>query len=187
MVIEEIKGITKFGYPQGALGRKGYRPKAVVIHVMEGTIVGSTAHFLNPKVFTSYNYGVGKKGKVVCWVKDENAAWANGKVQKPLWKGLIPNPKIPGQFINPNLYTISIAREGFNYELYTTEQYNSLLWIIKLMVEKWKIPISRQTIIGHYEIDSIGKPLCPGKINLDYLVKELKKLGSGGGEPLSLL
>ncbi len=147
---------------------------------MEGTINGTTAHFRNPSVFTSYNYGVGKNGRIVCWVRDENASWANGRVQRPLWKGIKPDPKKPGSFINPNLYTISIAREGFNRELCTTKQYNSLLWIVKFMVEKWKIPISRNTVIGHYEIDSIGKPLCPGNINLDSLVEELKKPGGGG-------
>ncbi len=187
MLIEKIGGVTKFGYPQGTLGRRGYRPRAIVIHVMEGTVRGTTAHFSNPNVFTSYNYGVGKNGKVYMWVQDENASWANGKVQRPLWRGVIPNPNKPREFINPNLYTISVAREGFNYELCTPEQYDSLKWIVKLMAEKWRIPISRNTIIGHYEIDRIGKPLCPGKLNLDYFVKELKKPRGGGDRALDVM
>ncbi|MBT9165251.1 MAG: N-acetylmuramoyl-L-alanine amidase A [candidate division WS2 bacterium] len=185
MNIEHIPGITKFGYPQGREGRSGLRPTALVIHVMEGTIRGTTSWFMNPRANVSYNYGVGKDGRIVCWVRDENAAWANGKIQKPTWKGLL---KRPNGYINPNLHTISIAREGRNSELCTPRQYQSLLHIARLMIDKYRLPINRNTVIGHYEIDS-RKPLCPGRINLDHFVIELRKNGQKkeeGGELLGL-
>ncbi|MBT9164041.1 MAG: hypothetical protein DDT23_00030 [candidate division WS2 bacterium] len=190
MNIEYIPGITKFGYPQGRMGRGGLRPTALVIHVMEGTINGTTSWFRrpissNPGSKVSYNYGVGKNGRIVCWVRDENAAWANGGIQNPTWRGLL---KTASGYVNPNLYTISIAREGFNGELCTPRQYQSLLYVVRLMVDKYRLPINRNTIIGHYEIDS-RKPLCPGRINLDHFVSELrtKKPTGGGDKPLDVL
>lgn len=185
MNIKYIDGITKYGYPQGKEGRKGLKPTAVCVHVIEGTINSATNWFKNPISTTSYNYGVGKDGSIVCWVKDENASWANGKIQKPTWKGLIKSAS--GGYINPNLHTISISREGYSHNIMLEEQRNSLIWLIRNMLNKYNLQPSRKTVIGHYEIDSVGKPNCPGKLNLDVLVKEILSLPSGGGDkPLEL-
>src|SRR3989344_3627451 len=87
------------------VGRKGYRPEAVVIHIMDGTLPGTDSWFANPTSQVSAHYGIGKSGEVHQYVQENDAAWHAGLVNAPVWKLIRPN-------VNPNLYTIGIELEG---------------------------------------------------------------------------
>jgi hypothetical protein len=52
-------------------GRKGLKPVAIVIHIMEGTLNGTESWFNTPSSQVSSHYGIGKSGEVRQWVKEE--------------------------------------------------------------------------------------------------------------------
>jgi N-acetylmuramoyl-L-alanine amidase len=97
--------ITWIGSKHKNKGRGGFRPEAVVIHVMEGTLVGTDSWFNNPASKVSAHYGVGRDGTIHQYVSETDTAFHAGRRSKPTW-GLIKDG------INPNLYTIGIEHEG---------------------------------------------------------------------------
>lgn len=132
-----------------------HRPIAVVLHLMDGSLLGTDAWFRNPKAQASTHYGIGKKGEIVQWVKEEDTAWANGRIDKPTWK--LINTKV-----SPNNYTISIEHEGRSGHVWTDAQYESDAFLVQLICERWGIPVDADHIILHSEIFS-KKPNCAGK------------------------
>ncbi len=38
---------------------------------------------------------------------------------------------------------------------------NALAGLIRVMAGRWGIPLDREHIIGHFEVNSVGKPNCP--------------------------
>ncbi len=146
------------------VGRKGYRPEAVVIHIMDGTLVGTDSWFANPTSQVSAHYGIGKSGEVHQYVQENDAAWHAGRVDAPVWKLIRPD-------VNPNLYTIGIEHEGKPDEGWTETMKQSSATLIREICQRWHIPIDRDHVVGHFEIFS-KKPNCPAtnKRILDELV-----------------
>jgi N-acetyl-anhydromuramyl-L-alanine amidase AmpD len=149
-------GSPYFGYPDGVHGRNGYKPIAVVLHIAEGSLAGCDAWFNSPNnTGSSTQYCVGKNGEIHQYVSEDDAAWGNGQVNKPSWPLLI-------QDVNPNLYTISIEHEGFTGEPWTEPMFNTDVWLVGQIIQRWNIPIDKDHIIGHYRIDSVNRARCPG-------------------------
>ncbi len=136
-------------------GRKGYRPEGVVIHIMDGTLVGTDSWFANPASQVSAHYGVGRTGEVHQYVKEEDTAWHAGRVDAPVWKLIKPN-------INPNLYTVGIEHEGKPDDVWTDAMKQSSAELVREICQRWQIPIDRNHIVGHFEIFS-KKPNCPAR------------------------
>jgi len=139
--------------PNFWIGRKGYRPEAVVVHIMDGTLVGTDSWFANTTSQVSAHYGIGKNGEVHQYVQESDAAWHAGRVDAPTWKLIKPN-------INPNLYTIGIEHEGKPDDVWTDAMKQSSAALIREICQRWQIPIDRDHIVGHFEIFS-KKPNCP--------------------------
>lgn len=137
------------------VGRGGYKPEIIVLHIMAGSLAGTDDWFLNSSgsAAVSANYGIGFKGEVHQYVKDEDTAWAQGKVNNPSFKLYKPG-------VSPNLYCLSIEHEGTDLSVIHEAQIAASVELIKTLSKKWNIPIDRQHIIGHYEISS-SKPNCP--------------------------
>ena len=146
------------------VGRKGYRPEAVVIHIMDGTLSGTDSWFANPASQVSAHYGIGKNGEAHQYVQEQDSAWHAGRVDAPVWKFIRPN-------VNPNLYTIGIEHEGKSEDVWTAAMKQSSADLIREICERWQIPIDRNHVVGHFEIYS-KKPNCPAtnKRILDELV-----------------
>lgn len=146
------------------VGRKGYRPEGIVIHIMDGTLIGTDSWFANPSSQVSAHYGIGRIGEVHQYVKEEDTAWHAGRVDAPVWKLIRPN-------INPNLYTIGIEHEGRPNDVWTEAMKQASAILIREICQRWQIPIDRNHIVGHFEIFS-KKPNCPAsnKAILDELV-----------------
>lgn len=79
-------------------GRKGsVKPDVIVVHIQEGTMVGTDAWFNNPTSKVSAHFGVSKSGEVWQWVAEEDTAWHAGTVVRPIAaivqerKGRVPN------------------------------------------------------------------------------------------------
>ena len=93
------------GSPNFWEGRKGHNVLAIVLHVEDGSEVGTESWFQSKDSQVSATYSVSRAGVVHQYVKETDSAWANGIVNNPTWKFYDPA-------INPNLQTISIEQEG---------------------------------------------------------------------------
>lgn len=147
-------------------GRQGQKPRAIVLHLMDGTLNGTDAWFRNKDAQASTHYGVGKKGEIYQWVNESDTAWGNGRVYKPTWR-------LVDAKMNPNLYTISIEHEGVTGHIWTPEQYAADVELIKDIAARWNIPLDRDHIIIHSEIYGL-KPSCTGNgLDLKKLMESL--------------
>ena len=139
--------------PNFWIGRKSYRPEAVVIHIMDGTLGGTDSWFANTTSQVSAHYGIGKNGEVHQYVQENDSAWHAGRVDAPVWKLIKLN-------VNPNLYTIGIEHEGKPDDVWTDAMKQSSATLIREICQRWQIPIDRNHIVGHFEVFS-KKPNCP--------------------------
>lgn len=154
--------------PNFTVGRNGYKIEILCIHIMAGSLSGTDNWFANPISQVSAHYGIGKTGETHQYVAEENKAWANGKVNNPTFKLYKPN-------VNPNLYTISIECEGYDLKDSPETQLNALVALLTSLCDKYAIKPSRDTIIGHYEVDGLRKANCPttDRTFLDKIVARL--------------
>lgn len=151
-------------------GRKGYRPEAIVIHIMDGTLTGTDSWFASTSSQVSAHYGIGKGGEVHQYVQEGDAAWHAGRVDKPSWALIKPD-------VNPNLYTIGLEHEGKPADEWTDAMKQASAALIRDICQRWQIPIDRSHIIGHYQIFS-QKPNCPAANKS--IIDELIALASSG-------
>jgi len=108
----------------------------------------------NQKAQASAHYLVTKLGDIYQLVKDEDSSWHAGFANKPNWK------LYDGS--NPNYYTIGIEHECLSGGDLTEAQYQASLWLHKHLVKKHNISVDNNHIIGHFNIDSVNRPNCPG-------------------------
>lgn len=153
-----------------------HKPIAIVMHIMQGTLLGTDSHFNNPKVDASTHFGIGKDGTIHQYVSLEHGAWGNGRVQNGSWSIL---SQFPG--VNPNLYTISIEHEGTHPEpgfyQFTDAQYDADIKLVAWICDLYGIPCDRDHVIGHYQIDSVDRPNCPGPTyDFDRVIRGAKVL-----------
>lgn len=131
-----------------------YKPELIVIHISAGTLDSMTSWFLNPASQVSSHYGIGKNGTIIQYVEEKDKAWHAGNVRNPSFK-------LYKQGVNPNLYTIGIENEGLDLAQAPELQINTLCELIKDISTRWNIPLDRDHIIGHYQVDGIVKANCP--------------------------
>lgn len=152
--------------PNFKAGRSGYKPEIIVLHVMAGSLAGTDSWFATPTSQVSANYGIGFNGEIHQYVKDEDTAWAQGRVVNPTFTLYKPS-------VNPNLYCLSIEHEGQDLSVVHEAQISASVELIKALASKWNIPIDRDHIIGHYQIGAY-KPNCPAtdKSIIDRIVRQ---------------
>ena len=154
--------ITWIGSPHRYKGREGFRPEAVVIHIIEGSLAAADSWFLAPESKVSAHYGVGRTGEVHQYVGEADTAFHAGRVWKAKWGRLKPR-------VNPNLYTIGIEHEGRGASEWPDAMYESSARLIADVCTRWSIPIDREHIVGHREI--YGRKTCPNDaVDLDRLI-----------------
>ena len=162
-----IMNIINVISPNFTQGRKNYKPEAIVIHIMAGTLPGTDNWFATSQSSVSAHYGIGREGNIHAYVSETNTAWHTGRVNNPSW-GLI-KPAGNGLYINPNYYTIGIEHEGSEDSEWTPEMYETSAALIRDICARWSIPLDRNHIIGHHEIFSLKT--CPGhKVDLNKLI-----------------
>jgi hypothetical protein len=143
-------------------GRQGYRPEAVVIHIMEGSLRSCDSWFNTPASKVSAHYGVGRDGTVHQYVGESDTAYHAGRRFQPTWALLKPD-------VNPNLYTVGIEHEGWGGDPWPEAMYGASASLVRDICSRWAIPIDRSHIVGHREI--YGRKSCPGqRVDLDRLV-----------------
>jgi len=142
------------GSPNFSIGRSGKKIIAIVDHITSGDFPGCLEWMQNPASGASAHYLVTKTGRILQMVKEGNKAWHAGIVNKPNW-ALYDG-------FNPNNYTLGIEHEGLPGDGLTEAQYQASLWLHRQIIRDWGIPIDTDHIIGHYRIDSVNRPDCPG-------------------------
>jgi N-acetylmuramoyl-L-alanine amidase len=153
--------------PNFTRGRKTFKPEAIVIHIMEGTLLGTDSWFANKDSKVSAHFGIGQNGDLHQYVELSDTAWHTGRVSNPSWIGIKSNSN--GAFFNPNYYTFGIEHEGLGTTVWTNEIYHKSAELIANLCVDFHIPLDRSHIIGHHEIYSIKS--CPGqKVNFNILL-----------------
>lgn len=163
--------------------RDGYEPLAIVDHIVEGT-AQSCIEWFNDSSNTdsSAHFLVAQNGKVYQFVEIEKKAWANGLAPIDIPKATAKIVKEKN--VNPNLYTVSIEHEGVfeatkgaltQAQLKATQLLHKyIIQYVRLNFGNEIIP-SRDTILGHYEINPVKKPDCPGALfPFDNIISYLK-------------
>ena len=159
-----------FYTPNYDQGRSGQRPVAIVLHTMVGTLAGCDNYFASKGSAVSAHYGIGLDGTIHQYVREEDTAWANGlkwtgsSWQTPGGVDVVPTALVvknrPG--VNPNLYTISIEHEGNPDTPVTKAMWDASVKLARDICERWNITKDRLHIIGHYQINPVDRPDCPG-------------------------
>jgi N-acetylmuramoyl-L-alanine amidase len=158
-----------------AVGRAGYKPEAIVIHLAAGSLIGTDSWFLmspekRGEPASSAHYCVGKEGQIHQYVKEEDRAYHAGRVLEPTAK--LVTETFPG--VNPNLWTIGIEHEGMLDDDWPEAMIDASAALVAEICLRWDIPIDRDHIIKHHEVFS-AKP-CPGpKCPIDLIVEMAQK------------
>lgn len=135
--------------------RDGYKPEMIVVHISAGSLTSMDSWFATPGSQASAHYGISKDGITIHQYVDESKmAWANGRVNNPTFKLYKPG-------VNPNKYSISIENEGQDLSKAPEVQLSTLCELIKDIAKRNNIIISRDTVIGHFQVDAINRPYCP--------------------------
>lgn len=160
--------------------RGGYKPCLIVWHIADGTFNGTVSWEKNPASQTSSHFVLGENGEIAQLVPLTEAAWTQGIVNNPAH----PLVKMRKN-VNPNLYCISIECEGFWKDTkgkLTDKALKAAAELTKHIVSEVKriygvtIPIDREHMIGHCEINPVTRSHCPGEL---FQFDELIALATG--------
>lgn len=157
-------GISNYGYAPNRQNRNGRKPVAIVVHRMDGSFNSGLSWFQDPASDASSNYGVRYDGSRGLFVPSAKSSWANGITNNP-------DRTLPWldwclrNGVNPNEVTVTIECEGKGNgrEGWLETQYQGLLQTIKEECAKWGIAPGAQTVVGHFRLDSVNRPGCPGQ------------------------
>lgn len=146
--------------------RNGKVPCLIVDHIAEGYFNGTISWFRNWASQASAHFVIGKDGAVAQLVPLTEKAWTNGDVRNPT------SDIVKSLGGNPNEYSYTIEHVGFYREAQgglTPAQLQSSIEVHRYIDSEHTrlygsdFIIDRRHVIGHYEINSIGKPNCPGQ------------------------
>ena len=120
----------------------------VVIHVTEGSFLGTVAWLRDPRAHASANFVVGRDGQVQQLVPLHDIAWHAGN-----WAY--------------NLRSVGIENVGYTDDPlgFTMKQYRASARIAAVIARRALIPIDRRHIIGHYQVPDPNDPLQGGGID----------------------
>jgi len=167
-IYDEIYRSPNFGYPKGAFGRNGHKIEGICLHITGAQWKSNYHWIMNPAANASYNAVIKDDGTVVSLVPEQNAAYSHGRINRATWPLLKSG-------VNPNLYTLSLARTGSNQNTWTPEQLASTLYVLKHWGRAYDLPLKRPYVFGHFEIDSAGRWYCPGQSFFERVISELSR------------
>jgi N-acetylmuramoyl-L-alanine amidase len=143
-------------------GRRGFKPDAIVIHIIVGSLKAGDATFASAASKVSAHYGVGRDGAVHQYVQETDTAFHAGTVDRPSWRLIRAN-------VNPNFHTIGIEHEGFPNQDWTPLQIDTSAALVREIADRWSIPLTRDHVIKHHEIRFVKS--CPGEnVDVDALI-----------------
>src|SRR5687768_8323800 len=139
VIIDRWLHVAQSGYSavnRRYVGRFGYNPKIIVLHIQEGSNWGSWQHFHT--VSASSTVLIGKNGEIWRLVPESDGPWTNGDVASPT--------AIGWEIINkwgadPNPYSLTIETEGFTGQDVPDAQLKAVVWQIHTWMVKYDIPL----------------------------------------------
>jgi N-acetylmuramoyl-L-alanine amidase len=148
-------------------GRDGHVPCVIVDHISAGTMSSMDGWFTSPaNEVSSAHFGVSKTGEIHQYVPIERMAWGNGLTLEAIARATAPIIREHAG-VNPNKYTVSIEHEGTDGEL-TEAQFAASVWLHRYIRDEVQriygqtIRLDEQHVIGHFQVDPVRKPNCPG-------------------------
>lgn len=182
--------ITQRPSPNKYDGRKGWKPDMIVCHITEGSYEGAVSWLCNPQAQASAHFVVAQDGRVSQLVPLTDGSWCNGTstdANSKVYYGKSTLAAVRERKTNANYYTVSIEHEGIWAKTkgrLTDAQLAATIELIKYIRSEVKriygveIPLDREHIVGHYQINPVTKPNCPGsEFQFDAIIAALK-----GGE-----
>jgi N-acetylmuramoyl-L-alanine amidase len=143
----------------------GFRPEAIVIHIMDGSYSAGESVFLSAGTQKSAHYGISKAGVIHQYVDENDTAFHAGVVVNPTWQLLKPG-------VNPNFYTIGIEHEGRPDDVWPDAQLTASAGLIGGIVARWSIPVDVLHLVRHHQIRATKT--CPGNwLQMDALVQRV--------------
>ena len=151
-----MMNIQFLGSPNFAPGRNGHNlvtePRFVVIHTMVGTIASANARFQQASEQASAHYGVGLDGRIVQWVREEDAAFH------------------AGDFV-VNLDSIGIEHEdGGRFDDPRPDAlYRASAELVRDVCQRSGMPIDAQHIRPHRDFSATR---CPDALDVARIIRE---------------
>jgi len=149
------------------VGRAGFHPEAIVIHIMDGSFEAGESVFRDPTTQKSAHYGISKAGVVHQYVDENDTAFHAGIVVNPTWDLLKPG-------VNPNLYTCGIEHEGKPDDIWPDAQLAASAALVLQIASRWAILLDNEHVIRHHQIRA--SKTCPGNwLQIDNLLSLIPK------------
>ncbi len=132
----------------------------IVVHATaNSTLTGVISWFQNPTAYVSAHYVIGKDGKMVQMVRDQDRAWHAGRSE---WRG-VPN-------VNDYGLGIELVNLNDGQDPYPEAQYESLVKLCQAIAHKYNIPM--EDIVGHYQV-SPGRKTDPRGLDMNKLRQDV--------------
>ena len=174
------------GYPDVAPGQM--KPIAVVHHIMQGYASTMINWAKNPGVQKSAHFIIDREGNITQTVSIYTPAWHAGSTNSPSWSLYKGG--------NCNKYTVGIELTGFSIQpaygydyLYSdstpwpTAMVKAATKVTSWVMQQTGMIPSVDTLIGHYEIDSVNRASDPAPATARHLWPRDKMLAELRGEP----
>lgn len=175
-------------YPSPNFWKANNPIKGIVLHGTAGSL--SSALFTltdprpdNPQDAVSANYLIDLNGDIyrfMSWWKGKRS-YANGNLLKPdtsvSWI-----KECQDRGINPNFVTLSVehvaSRDAMlQNKSMTEQQFASSMWLVGKLLSDNGLKASHETVVGHFQLDSVNRPFCPGVINIGAYIEVLRQRG----------
>lgn len=175
--------ITWVGSPNFFPNRHGYDPVAIIYHITDDLNYANTrSWFSTPVSQASSQFVILRNGTVHQYVSSKDGSWTNGDVnghrRDMPWLVNAVNRRE-----NVNNYTISYEFVADRSTPVTEEQYVSAIKLSRYFCHPsvYDIPPHRGWQGRHSDINSVGRPYCPGDdFQLERIIREL------GGDPAKM-
>lgn len=163
-------------------GRSGASADYIICHIQEGSTVGSMDHFVNghyddgSKVQASCTITIQRDGSILYVIPERDGPWTNGAVRNPTARGRA----LAARGGNPNIWCLTIEMEGYTKKAITEAQLRSAEWWIRDAARRHGIPLDRDHILRHADVDQVQRAHCPG----DYFEPLMGRLAQDQPAPL---
>lgn len=119
-----------------------------------------------------------RDGSVLRVIPERDGPWTNGAIRNPTARGRA----LIARGGNPNLWTLSIEMEGRHNGAITEAQMRSAEWWIRDAARRHGIPLDRDHILRHADIDQVQRAHCPG-LYFEPLMTRLTSLPAAKAPP----
>jgi N-acetyl-anhydromuramyl-L-alanine amidase AmpD len=160
---------SEYNLMQNSMSRQGYAPTHLVLHGTAGGSNGNDVIAYMGTVDVSTHFVISVDGTIWQAVSCDTAAFANAPLKAPRFTFDNAN-------VNPNYWTISIefCKPDTTNEINITDaQFISGVALIGLICDTYNIPKrsgdGHSGIIGHCDLNSIDRSMCPGTFPWDNL------------------